>query len=84
MTKEEIVDAKHDMAELVDLARGREIHSGSDLNEEPMEGNDVDNQPTPIVKLPRAREYANYYQICSGASFRVFSCRCDEHAIFFE
>ena len=43
---EEIVDAKYNMAELVDLAWGREIHLGLDLNEEPMEGNDVDDQPT--------------------------------------
>jgi hypothetical protein len=31
---------------------------GLDLNEEPMKGNDVDDRPTPIVKLPQAREYA--------------------------
>jgi hypothetical protein len=42
------------MAELMDLAWGREIHLGLDLNEEPMEGNNVDDQPTPIVKLPQA------------------------------
>jgi hypothetical protein len=39
------------MVESVDLAWGREIHLGEDLNEEPMKGNDVDDQPTPIVKL---------------------------------
>ena len=33
------------MVELVDLAWGREIYLGSDLNEEPMERNDVDDQP---------------------------------------
>ena len=38
------------MVELVASARGREIHSGLGLNEEPTEGNDVDDQPTPIVK----------------------------------
>jgi hypothetical protein len=38
----------------MDLAWGREIHLDLDLNEEPMEGNDVDDQPTPIVKLPQA------------------------------
>ena len=36
----------------------REVHLGLDLNEEPMERNDVDDQPTPIVKLPQAHEYA--------------------------
>ena len=39
------------MDELVDLAWGREIHLDLDLNEEPMKENDVDDQPTPIVKL---------------------------------
>jgi hypothetical protein len=48
---EEIVDVEYDMVELVDLASGREIHLGLILNEQPMEGNDVDDQPTPIVKL---------------------------------
>ena len=37
------------MAKLGDLAWGREIHLDLDLNEEPMEGNDEDDQPTPIV-----------------------------------
>ena len=39
------------MVELVDLAWGREIHLGLNMNEQPMEGNGVDDQPTPIVKL---------------------------------
>jgi hypothetical protein len=43
---EEIVDAKYNMVELVDLARGREVDLGLDLNEEPMEGNHVDDPPT--------------------------------------
>jgi hypothetical protein len=34
------------------------IYLGLDLNEEPMEVNGVDDQPTPIVKLPQACEYA--------------------------
>ena len=38
------------MVELVNVAWGREIHLGLNLNEEPMEGNDVDDQPTPLVK----------------------------------
>ena len=35
------------MVELVELAWGGEISVGLDLNGEPMEGNDVDDQPTP-------------------------------------
>ena len=46
------------MAKLVDLVWGREFHLGLDLNEEKMNENDVDDQPTPIVKLPQARDYA--------------------------
>ena len=37
---------------------GRQIHLSLDLNEKPMEGNDVVDQLTPIVKLPQACEYA--------------------------
>ena len=37
---------------------GREIHLGLYSNKEPMEGIDVDDKPTPIVKLPQAHEYA--------------------------
>ncbi len=55
---EVIVDAEYNMAELVDLAWEGEIHLGLDLNEEPMEGNDVDDQPIPIVKRPQAHEHA--------------------------
>jgi hypothetical protein len=46
---EEIVDAKHSMVELMGLAWGREVHLGLNLNED---------QPTPIVELPQAHEYA--------------------------
>ena len=46
------------MAKLVDLTWRREIHLGLDLKEEPIEGNDVDDHLTPIVKLPQAHEYA--------------------------
>ena len=49
------------MAKLMDLAWGREVHLGLVLSEEPMEGNDVDD-PTPIVKRPKAC-VPNYYQI---------------------
>ena len=45
LAKEKIVDAKYNMTELVDL------------NEEPIKLNDVDDQPTPIVKLPQACKY---------------------------
>ena len=46
------------MVELVHLALGRDLHLGLDLNEEPMEGNGVDDQPTPIVKLHEACAFA--------------------------
>ena len=46
------------MAELVDLDWGREIHLGLDFDEKKVKGNDVDDQPTPIAKLPQAHEYA--------------------------
>ena len=55
---ESSVDAKYNMAKLVDLAWGRSIHLELDLNEEPMEGNNVDDQPTRVVKLPQAHEHA--------------------------
>ena len=55
---EEIVDAKYNIVELVDLAQDRKIHFDLDLNEQPMKGNDVDDHRTPIVKLPQAHEYA--------------------------
>jgi hypothetical protein len=41
---EEIVDTKYNMSTLVDLAWGREIYLGLDLND----------QPTPLTKLPHA------------------------------
>ena len=44
--------------ELVKLSCRRETNMGLDLNEEPMKRNDVGDQPTPIVKLPWAHEYA--------------------------
>ena len=48
-----------------------------------MEGNDVDDHPTPVVELPQAHEYArSYYQI--EVSFIDLGCKCDEHAIFYE
>ena len=46
--QEEIVDALYNMAKLVDLAWGIEIYYGLYLN----------GDPTPIVKLPQACEYA--------------------------
>lgn len=32
----------------------KEIDVGLDLNEEPLKENDVDDYPTPIIKLPQA------------------------------
>ena len=43
LAREEIVDAKYNMAALVDLTWGREIHLGLYLKEEAMEGIDVDD-----------------------------------------
>ena len=66
--KKNNVDVEYNMAKLV-LARGRNIHLGLDLNDEPMEGNDVDDQPTPIVELSQAREMPDYYEILLGSIF---------------
>jgi hypothetical protein len=61
--REEIVDVEYNMVELVDLAWGREFHLGLHLNEEPIGGgDDVDDQPTPIVKLPQAHGFAQNLQ----------------------
>ena len=43
---DEIVDVEYNMAESVDSIWDRKFHLGLDLKEEPMEGNDVDDQPT--------------------------------------
>lgn len=51
---EEIVDAKYNMVDLVDVACSREVHLGLELNDEPTWGNDMDDQPTPIAKLSQA------------------------------
>ena len=48
-------------AELVDVAWSREIHMDLNLNKEPMKGNDMNDQPTPIVKLPQAHKYAQLW-----------------------
>ena len=69
---EEIVDEEYNMGELIILAWSKEIRLGLDFNEEPMEGNDVDDQPTPIVKLPRAYEHAHYYQILQWSILHSF------------
>jgi hypothetical protein len=53
---EEIVDAEYKMVELMHMAWGGEIHLGLDLNEELLEGNDVDDQPTTIVMHLEAHE----------------------------
>jgi hypothetical protein len=72
------------MVELVDLAWGRKIHLGLDRKKEPMKGNDVDDQPTPIVKLPQACEYSQLLSnfIVEHPS-KFFSCRSDARAIFY-
>ena len=49
LAREEIVDAEYNMDEFVDLARERGLYLGSNLNEKPMEGNDMDNQQTQIA-----------------------------------
>ena len=63
LAREEIVDAKCNMVDLVDLARDREAHLGSDLIEEPMQGNDVDAQLTSIISFLKPMNMSNYYQI---------------------
>ena len=64
----------------MDLTWSREIYLKLDLNEEPMDGNDMDDQPTPIVKLPQAHEYA---QLLQWSMLQSFQCRHNEHAIFY-
>ena len=64
---------------------GIEIHLGLDLNEEPMEGVDVDDQPTPIVKLPQACEYTqllSYFAMEHPSKFSIVDVM--KHAIFYE
>jgi hypothetical protein len=51
-------DTKYIMAELVDLARGRGIHLGLVWIKRPIGRNDGDDLPTPIVKFPQPRGYA--------------------------
>ena len=58
------------MVELVDVAWGREVHLGLDLNERPMKRNDVDDQPTLVVKLPQACFIINFR---NGAFFGVLA-----------
>ena len=68
LVKEEIVDVEFNMVELVNLTWGREIHLGLQLNE----CNGVDDQPTPIVKLPQAQEYTQllpYLSILQSLQF---------------
>lgn len=43
------------------------------------------DKPTPNVKLPRSHEYAQLLSCFAlEYSFKVFNCRCDEHAIYYE
>jgi hypothetical protein len=67
---EDIVDAQYNMVELVDLAWGGDIWLGLNLNKEPM--NDVDDRPTPRVKLSQTRDTCPItIKCCSRASFAV-------------
>ena len=69
---EEIVDTEYTVAELVALAWGRETHLVLDLNEEPIHGNVVDDQPTPTGKLPQAHEYVQLLpNLCTLGSFQL-------------
>ena len=63
LVREEIVDVEYNMAKLVDLAWGRGLHLVLNLNEEPMKGNDVDDQTIPIIKPPQVHEYAQLLSI---------------------
>ena len=54
---------------------------GLDLHEKPIKGDDVDNQPTLIIKLPQAYEYA---QLLAKSAMEHFIWTSNEHAIFNE
>jgi hypothetical protein len=51
------------MIELVHFARGKEIHLGFNVNEETMEGNDVDDQlpQAPSCVCPIATTFASLW-----------------------
>ena len=68
---EVIVDAKCNMAKLMDLPWGRGVHLGIDLNEEPNEGNVVDDQPTLLVRLSRHVSCPITIKLCNGAFFNL-------------
>ena len=77
----ETIHSEYSMGKLVDLIHSRDIHLGLDLNEEPMEWNDVGDQSTPIivklhVSMPK------YNQISNIASLGISTYRYDEHDIF--
>ena len=61
----------------LDLAWGRDPLS-LDLNDKSMEGNDVDDQPTPIVKLAQAHHHALILSNFAVEHIQNFNCRCDE------
>ena len=58
------------MIELVDLARGREIHLGLDLNEDAISQASLSPLVCPITTK-------------SKHPFGVYNFGCDEHAIFY-
>ena len=69
------VDGEYNITKLMDLAWGRKNHLGLDLNEEPVEKNDADDWPTPIVKHPQAREYAQLLlYILQWSILQIFQC----------
>ena len=65
------VDAKYNMIELVDLAWDIEVHLDSGLNDEPMEGNVVDDQP-PLIDFLKPMSMPNYYLILQWKIHRSF------------
>lgn len=83
--REKVVDAENIMVEMVELAWSAENPYGIRYsNEEPMERNDVYNQPTPIVKPPQSLlECPITINFVVEHPFGVFSCRCCEHAIIY-
>ena len=49
LATDKVVDAKYNVAELVDLAWDREVQLDLDCHEDTMEGIDVDDQPKPLI-----------------------------------
>ena len=60
---QKIVDAKYNMDGLVNLAWGRKIRLGLDLNEEPMAKNYVDDELTPLISFLKPMSMPNHCEI---------------------